>query len=176
MAIGKMSPTGLGGWLVLPAIGMFLTIPLILASLITDFLPILIDGGWAILTSPDSEYYHELWAPILLFEILGNVTLLLLDGLLIFLFFTKSFLFPRFFVIFLVTNVVFLTSDYFLADLIPAVAEESDPEALRSVIRAVIAAAIWIPYMLTSERVSNTFVKPENKEALAPVLTTDSHS
>jgi hypothetical protein len=125
MATVTEGPRGLGGWLILPAIGLFL-LPIKMAiSLITNFLPIFQKNYWAVLTTPGSGAYHHLWAPLVIFEIAGNTLFIILDVVLIFLFFTKSYRFPALFIAFLALNLVFMVSDFFLADLIPAVAAES---------------------------------------------------
>ena len=155
---------GLGGWLIIPAIGLVVS-PIIWAvSLHNDFLPIFQEGYWEILTTPGSETYHPLWAPIIILEIVGNTLFIIFDIALIFLFFARSYRFPTLFIIFLASHLLFVVSDFFLAYLIPAVAAESDPESAKQIIRSIIGAAIWIPYFLTSQRVKNTFVKPESNK------------
>ena len=65
-------PVGLGGWLVLVALGLFITPLRVGAILQTDLLPIFTEGYWPLLTSPSSDAYHPLWAPLLIFETAGN--------------------------------------------------------------------------------------------------------
>jgi H+/Cl- antiporter ClcA len=152
---------GLGGWLILPAIGLII-MPLRLMLLIkSDFLPLFQNGSWEVLTTPGTEAYHPLWAPLILFELIGNSIFILFDIFLIFLFFSKSYRFPSLYIIFLATNLIFIVGDLFLCNLIPALASESNSEAIREVTRSIVGALIWIPYFLVSKRVKNTFVKPE---------------
>jgi len=146
----------------LPAIGLFYLPVRLLISLNKDFLPIFSKGYWEILTTPGSEAYHHLWAPLIIFEISGNILFILFDVFLIFLFFTKSYRFPLLYIIFLVSNLLFVVGDFFFADFIPIIAAESDPESLMEVARTIVAAMIWIPYFLVSKRVKNTFVKSES--------------
>lgn len=162
MATVTGEPRGLGGWLILPAIGLFV-LPIRLAvSLSNDFLPIFQKGYWEVLTTPGSEAYHHLWAPLIIFEIAGNTFFIIFDIVLIFLFFAKSYRLPALFIAFLALNLLFVVSDFFFADLIPAVAAESDAESIKELARSIIGAIIWIPYFLASKRVKNTFVKPES--------------
>lgn len=146
----------------MPAIGLFYLPVRLLISLNKDFLPIFSKGYWEILTTPGSEAYHHLWAPLIIFEISGNILFILFDVFLIFLFFTKSYRFPLLYIIFLVSNLLFVVGDFFFADFIPIIAAESDPESLMEVARTIVAAMIWIPYFLVSKRVKNTFVKSES--------------
>lgn len=162
-------PRGLGGWLILPAIGLFVLPIRLTIMLINDFLPIFQRGYWEALTTPGSEAYHHLWAPLVIFEIAGNTFFIIFDIILIFLFFTKSYRFPVLFIAFLVLNLFFVVSDFFFADLIPAVAAESDREFVRDLAGSIIGAIIWIPYFLVSKRVKNTFVKPESNRVAGGV-------
>lgn len=154
-------PVGLGGWLILPAIGLMLTPFRVLGSLATDFLPLFDEGVWEALTTPDSPAYHPLWAPLIGLEILVNIVFLALSVVLIYMFFTKNWRFPRLMIAFLGLNAAFVVGDWLLSNLIPAVAAmDPDPEVYREMMRAVGGAMIWIPYFMVSRRVENTFVKP----------------
>ena len=159
MTQDTQEPKGLGGWLIVPAIGLFVLPFRLLTSLHSDFLPIFREGYWEILTTPGREAYHPLWAPLITFEVMGNALFVVFDLVLIYLFFTKSHRFPYLFIAFIVANVVFVVSDYFVAGLIPAVAAQKDTESIREMIRAVSTAIIWVPYFLVSQRVKNTFVR-----------------
>jgi hypothetical protein len=159
---------GLGGWLILPAIGLFVLLIKMAISLFTEFLPIFQKNYWAVLTTPGSGAYHPLWAPLIIFEIAGNTLFVILDVVLIFIFFTKSYRFPALFIAFLALNLVFMVSDFFFADLIPAVAAQSGPKYIKELAQTIIGTIIWIPYFLVSKRVKNTFVKPESENPLQP--------
>lgn len=155
----KKEPSGLGGWLILPMLGLMFTPLRIGVALVVTFLPIFTEGYWEILTTPGSEAYHALWAPLIIFEIIGNLFFLLGSIVLLVLFFKKHCRFPKLMIIYLLLNVAYVGGDYFLSGLIPAVAEEEDPESIKELVRAVVAAAVWIPYFIKSERVKNTFTK-----------------
>lgn len=161
-------PRGLGGWLILPAIGLFILPIRLFFSLSNDFLPIFQQGYWEILTTPGSEAYHELWAPLIIFEVIGNIFFVIFDIILIFLFFVKSFRFPVLYIVFLALNLTFVAADLFFANSIPAVAAQNDAESVMQIVRSIIGAIIWIPYFLVSVRVKNTFVKREPDNLLQP--------
>src|SRR5262249_40884148 len=109
---------------------------------------------------PGSAAYHPLWAPLVIFEIFGNLAFVVMAATLLFLFFTKSPRFPRLFIAYILFNAVFVTADYFFGDLIPAIAGQKT-DALKEVLRTAVTAVIWVPYMLVSKRVKNTFVARE---------------
>jgi hypothetical protein len=93
-------PRGIGGWLILPLIGLFVFPVRVAISLVTDYVPIFRDGIWGNLTTPGSEVYHSLWAPVIIAEIFCNVGFLLFDLALRYLLFAKSHRFPRAFIAF----------------------------------------------------------------------------
>lgn len=153
-------PKGLGGWLILPIIGLFANLVRLGALMINDMLPIFQKHYWEVLTTPGSPAYHHLWAPLLIFEIVGNSLFLLLSAVLIVLCFRKSYRFPKMFIGFMLFNLVFVVSDFFLADMIPAVKAQGDTESLQEIARVLIGSLIWVPYFIVSKRVRNTFIKP----------------
>ena len=156
----QSGPSGLGGWLILPVIGLCLTPLRILAVMATDYAPIFQDGVWENLTTPGSGAYHELWGPLIIFEIVGNLFFVISAIALIFLLFRKSHRFPVLMIGFLLLNPAFVIIDHFLGNLIPFIANLDDPATFTEITRAVGGAMIWVPYFLVSKRVKNTFVKP----------------
>lgn len=159
MSFDTDGPRGLGGWLILPIIGLFVSIVNIGRTLTEDTLPVFSDGTWQLLTSPGSEYYVPGWGALIIVELLGNLLLLGAAVALIILVFSKSPRFPTFYIYFLVFNAVFVIGDVVAAHLVVALSAEESIDLGSQVLRAVLGAAIWIPYMLKSKRVKNTFVE-----------------
>ena len=162
-------PKGLKGWLILPAIGLFVSVLRLAINLMKDFWPIFREDYWPVLTTPGSAAYHPLWGPLLIFEIVGNSIFILANIVLIFFYFAKHYRFPALFITMLALNALFVVGDFFLGKMIPAVAAANDPQSVREIARTLAAAAIWIPYFLRSKRVMNTFVKPGSAGPLQPV-------
>ncbi len=156
--------SGIGGWLILPLLGLLFTPVKIGYLMSTLFVPVFTEGYWEVLTSPESEAYHALWGPLIIFELVGNLFFLCFSIYLIVLFFRKNYLLPKLYIAFLISNVVFLTIDYFVSDLIPAVAMEDSSESMKELVQTIAAACIWTPYFLKSRRVKNTFVKGKRTE------------
>lgn len=168
METATEEPKGLGGWLILPAIGLFVMPIRLTLFLLSDFLPIFQEGYWEVLTTPGSEAYHHLWAPLITFEIIANTCFIIFAIVLIFMFFAKSYRFPTLFIVYLALNLGVVLIDFIAVGSIPAVTAEGNAEALRELLRAIVGTVIWIPYFLVSKRVKNTFLKPDSNIVLQP--------
>lgn len=150
---------GIRGWLVLPLIGLFINPIRISLLVFKDLVPVFTEGHWNVVTTPGSGAYHPLWAPLIIFECVGNGAFVIFSIVLLVLFFGKSRLLPKLMMFFLVLNFLFVAADFFFADLIPAVAEQSNPQDVKELARSIVGAIIWVPYFFVSKRVKQTFVK-----------------
>lgn len=151
-------PAGLGGWLTLVGLGLIAS-PLRLGTfLVQTFLPIFQDGTWEILTTPGNEAYHPLWAPLLIFEVLGNAVFIAAGLLLLALFFRRSSWFPTLYITYVIANLLFILVDAWLGSLVLADESMFDPDTARELFRSLLSGVIWVPYMIVSKRVRNTFV------------------
>lgn len=147
---------GIGGWLILLAIGQVLRPFTFIKTGIDVFSTTMNTNSWRVLTDPVESSYHAWWAPSLLFELFFNMGMLLFAVLLIGLFFTKRVAWRRAFVVFFIVDAVGLLLDTLLVNQIPSAAE-SAVVSLGYIIPVVAAAAVWIPYVLVSKRVKATF-------------------
>ncbi len=150
--------TGIGGWLILVAIGLCISPVLQLMAILTDLLPIFTSGTWSVLTDPASPAYHRLWGPVILLELVMNTAFIAAEIVLLVWFFRKLRRFPTAMMVSLFCVFVLVAVDYFLARAIPAVAELNDAESRREFIRSGVSCAIWMPYFAWSKRVKATFV------------------
>jgi hypothetical protein len=82
-------PKGLGGWLVLPAIGLVVTPFWILVTFVRDLLPVFDGDTWSLLTTRGSAVYHPALGPLLIFEVVANIFLIVFTIYVIYLFLTK---------------------------------------------------------------------------------------
>lgn len=159
------SPSGIGGWLILPMLGLIITPIRLAIVLLTIHVPIFTEGTWGALTTPGNPAYHQLWAPLLMYEVVGNVLFVAASIILLVMLFTKHHLFPKWMIIFYISNLAFVGIDFFAGDLIPVVAAATDMESVKELIRSVIGVAIWVPYFIKSRRVRNTFSKEVVEQA-----------
>lgn len=147
----------IGGWLVLPAIGLVLTPFVLLFQFFGE------------------NYFHkDIWKGFheagyqnadalnvyLGFEFSYNILLFIYCILLIILFFKKRSNVPMLMIIFYGTNLVMLVFGSFILNQ----SGIDDPTFAKDLSKSVFSAAIWIPYFLVSKRVKNTFVVSKIKE------------
>ena len=85
---------GFGGWL--PVVGISIVFGLIgvIANTYT-YSQIFSDGTWEALTTPGTDVYNPLWAPVIIGQLIFNSALALAYICLICLCFTKHYLFPK---------------------------------------------------------------------------------
>ncbi len=150
---------GLRGWLILIGIGVILSPLRILIEDLPEYINIFTDGTWEMLTTPGTESYIPFLAPLLLGEILINLGVFIARIYLIYLFFSKRQLFPKFYIGLIVFGIIFLVADSVLVTIILPNQPIFDPETIREWTSLISGAIIWIPYMLVSKRVKATFVQ-----------------
>ena len=88
-------PSGLGGWLVLVAIGLVLTPFRMSWELYNSFISVFLDGSLAAITDPSSPSFVNLLGPLVAFEAVLNVFTIVWAIYAAYLFFSKNKSFPR---------------------------------------------------------------------------------
>jgi len=151
----------IGGWLILPVIGLVISPVLLLDKIFNDFLPVLFNNEiWNYLTLPTSEGYHPMWAAALYYEFYGNIAMLIFIVIILIFFFKKHKITPVLMIFYLIANLMFVFFDQIIIQSIPSVTEVVEVERVYiEIVRAFISAAIWIPYFIFSKRVKGTFTK-----------------
>jgi len=158
---------GLGGWLILVGIGVVIN-PIFLLVTLYSSIPLFSDGSWEALTTIGQETYHPLWGPLIIGEIIYNLVMLALTIYLIYLFFSKHYRFPKFFIAIIVASLIFILLDAWIVTLILPSRPILNQETINEIARAFGAGIIWIPYMLVSKRVKATFVEKMPNKSLQP--------
>lgn len=146
----------IGGWLILPAIGLVLTPFVLLFQIFSE------------------NYFHkDIWNGFheagyenadalnlyLGFEFSYNILFFIYAILLIVLFFKKRSNVPMLMVFFYGANLVMILFGSFVLNQ----AGINDPTFAKDLFRSAFSALIWIPYFLMSTRVKNTFVISKNE-------------
>lgn len=149
--------SGLGGWLILVAISLIYQFISVGYGFFSNFSAIFVSNMWAVFCDPNSNMYVANLDWLIYFECVCNSVFLILIGYIIYLFFRKNYKLPSFFIFFKIIYVVFITSDVILCCIVLQLANNYFPDLI-GIVGAIINACIWIPYMLNSVRVKNTFI------------------
>lgn len=154
------APPKIRGLLILIAFGLVLNLLQNFATMLGGIAPLLGHRLWGKYTDPLSPDYHPMWKTVILCDAIFGVFTFLITLVLAVLFFRKKRLFPKLAALSLPLLFIISYLSYFLGGKIPAVAMQ--PEHIRSgrdlVIR-FIAFHLWIPYLLLSNRVRQTFIR-----------------
>ena len=150
---------GLGGWLILVGIGVVIGPFLLTYEVGPLYYSVFSNGGYEYLTTPGTDAYQPLLGPLLIFEATVNSIQILASFYLIYLFFSKNYLFPKLHIGILMFSVFFIPFDAWLVSYIFPEEPMFDPATTEDFFRSLFAAIIWVPYMLISQRVKATFVK-----------------
>lgn len=146
----SFNKSGLGGWLIVTQIGLFLSLILNGISL-TGLIVELSDGNnWQFLTSGFKTY--------LVFIIGYSILLLLFIIFILTQFYKKKVLVPKMMMIMYGVNLAVAVINFIVFQQVTYAIEAEIASLLKEVIQAGIAAAIWIPYFIKSKRVKNTFI------------------
>jgi hypothetical protein len=98
---------GLSGWLILVGIGVVLNPIRLLFSLIPAYKPIFADGVWEALTTPGSAVYTPYFGALFIGEFIFNTLMFAACIYLIYLFFSKHYLFPKVFIGIALVSLIF---------------------------------------------------------------------
>jgi len=148
---------GIGGWLLLPALGL-LVAPFRLLWDISRVLPSYANDNWTQLTTVGGTAYHAMWAPVLLFELANVLGYLVFTLLLLVMFFQKRRVVPLFYTVLVGSNVLIQGIDIALVHTIPGTATAVTSKDWGELLRSAVFFAIWASYFSKSERVKATFV------------------
>lgn len=155
----KDAPLKIGGWLIVVAIGLILSLLQNLGHMLSALSPL---GGsplWVRLTHPNSPAFHPYWKTVIIYDAITAFLFVVMNFVVVILFFGKRRLFPKLTIASIPLIFVLSLVGYYLSSFIPAIAE--NPEFAKqghALIVRFFALHIWIPYFLVSKRVKHTFV------------------
>jgi hypothetical protein len=150
---------GLGGWLMLVALGIILAPLRIAAETFPIYSEVFSSGAWAAITTPGTEDYVPYLASYVYAEGVINVGMIMAWVYIGFLFFTRKKAFPQWFIGILLFTLAFIVVDALWSTFVLPGEPVFDADTTKQLVRSLIYTAIWMPYMLVSERVKLTFVR-----------------
>ncbi len=148
-----------GGWLVLVGFGLIVSPIRLIWSLFPMYFEIFTNGSWEVLTTPGTDVYSSLWAPVLLTEIALNCGLIISWMYAIYLFFQKKRTFPSVYITIAVCSLAFIILDALAISAVLPDEPLFDADTSKELLRGFISAFVWIPYMRISKRVKATFTR-----------------
>ncbi|HEV2327217.1 MAG TPA: DUF2569 domain-containing protein [Verrucomicrobiae bacterium] len=147
---------GLGGWLTLLALGLIVTFLARVFVLIRTCSFFSLEN-WRAYTDPTSATYNGMAAPVLLYELFTQLTLLVFGILLLILFFQKRRIFPKLFIIFLLVHLVAVTLDRELVKGLNSPVLDTHIPPVQNIARLLVPLIAWGLYLNRSKRVKSTF-------------------
>lgn len=142
----------------MPGLGLILSI-IYQSGAVAQLLELVNSETWSTLTSPGSDAYHPLWAPLLIFELNVNISLITLETITAVYFMKGKRILPRLMIVWLSALLVTTVADQYFSNLVPFIAQQpTDPSDVKALARSIVGCVVWIPYFLRSKRVKATFV------------------
>lgn len=145
----------IGGWLYLVALNVYVVPLATIATAHKSITSPLSTAVWNSVTASDATDFHPLWAPLLIFEMVGVIGVVVTGVLVAVLFTQKRHTFPRVMIAWLVARVAFVALGMTGAHVV-GVAASAD---MATTVRRTLAPLLWIAYLSSSERVRHTFLK-----------------
>lgn len=148
----SFNKSGLGGWLILPQIGLFATALMLIFGILSLDVSFFNGEAWDLLSDePGFRGY-------LMFTIIYNLLLLGFNIFIIVQFYRKKTMLPRLMIIFYSIAICMSIIDLIMTQQLTFVTDEEMKTLITNLGRNIIAGGIWIPYFIKSKRVKNTFV------------------
>ncbi len=148
---------GIGGWLYLVAAGIIFS-PILIMSGILEIQKLFNDPGIVPYLDINSPYFNRDFYTLIFGELFYNLGLFVGYVYLGYLFFSKNRWCPRIYIALSVINLVAVFVDPILVERVAGESLAHDPDVLREKGKAILNMLIWVPYMLFSNRVRNTFI------------------
>ena len=157
---------GLRGWLAFLGFSLVVSLIITVGESIKEFEElekIMSDGTWELLSSSTSEYYNPTFVFLFLQEIIFLTCFSFAFLYIVYLYFSKHYLFPKYFIILFLIKLIYqfiqgLVVYYFLDQ------EFFDKEAQTNIYGSVLFYCIWSAYLIRSKRVELTFVEERPKK------------
>lgn len=154
--IEATTPTGFGGWLIIPMISITLT-PLRILKTLAD-VDIYSLSTWAVLSTPTNPNFYPAQIPILIFELVGNIGAFVFTLLLVIFLYKKRSIFPRAYMLIFAGLLLFHLSDNTLAYFFVKGQNLVLAKEWTDLVLASVGYVLWSIYFMRSERVRATFV------------------
>ncbi|MBW7474277.1 DUF2569 domain-containing protein [Paenibacillus oenotherae] len=148
---------GLGGWLIIVHIALWLFLFNAGINLLLVTLPKIIQLSKY--SDPASPLYDSTWAVTIPFQFIGNFLIILSLLVLLVKFVRRRSNFPRLFIIFNIGVTLFYFVDLVLLLLMTTLSDASLLTYVSALLRQALLCVLWIAYFARSKRVKVTFIR-----------------
>jgi hypothetical protein len=152
-------PKGLGGWLILVGVGLIFGVIKVIAGIVSIYQPFMNSDSLEKLTNVNSPSYIPNFGLLFYAEMLVNTFIVFLMIYLIYLYFQKKNIFPKYYIFISLFMIITIPIDSYLTSLVLPEQKMFDKDTAKSFFQSLFAGAVWIPYMIKSKRVQNTFIE-----------------
>lgn len=156
---------GIAGWLLLPLLGIIISIIQGFCYIFNHTLPMFFSGDIYFILLPEVSYSDPSYLQRVIYFISCLIILIglqLFSFFLLWKFFTKSKTTPKIYTIWIVGSILGLTITLMMVYFFPAVGELYDlkefMELQKNLVKSIFFSTIWISYFTFSKRVKNTFI------------------
>ena len=149
---------GLGGWLILVGLGVLFS-PVFVAKDWFDIIEFFKDDSWKYLLDSNSSIYDPQLFYFICIEIVINIILFIAAVYAIYLFFSKHYRFPKYYIGLMAGYFLVLLIDTISADILIPKQNAFDEGVMSELVKSFLRMCIWITYLLFSVRVKNTFIE-----------------
>ncbi|WML34442.1 DUF2569 domain-containing protein [Clostridium sp. OS1-26] len=151
-------PKGIRGWLILVMLQVFSNFLNLFMSL--QYNLTILDNSKLLntLANPSHLYYSPNWKPVILFETIIEMGLLIYIAITLIFFFNAKKRAINMMIIFYILLAIYPIAVVIARSQVPYLTQEYTREDYIKLISSVIASLIWITYFIKSKRVKNTFI------------------
>jgi hypothetical protein len=154
---------GLGGWLILPGLGLLFT-PVRMLVGFSESTYVFSENQWSLISD---QFAGSGFALLVATELAISLCLLVMSVCLIILFFQKRHTLPKLFIAFFLVHMIFYWGDLMVISLFFSEIGQIEGQDIKEGIRLTAHLAIWGIYFTVSKRVKATFIKQKSSKSQA---------
>lgn len=152
--------SGLGGWLIVIQISLYLTLIASSISVFGHLILIIVEQSGQQLIIQDPLLSEPAWKPVIWFERIYSPVMLVFTIFVLVQFYRKKAAVPKLMIAFYLLNALIAIILFVLTQQAMVTLElTSDRPLITRSVREILTCLIFIPYLLKSERVKNTFIR-----------------
>lgn len=154
----KKSKKGLSGVVIFAVISFISSLILSYNNVITEIYPFSFDEQWLTISNLALDSYNKQWMKLIIFNLVSDITVLLFGIMLLIMFIKRSKYITLTLVFYFMYRVLLVTLIFYFRTVIKGPLTPDLTEIGTTAINSLIIPALWVPYLLLSEKVRETFI------------------